>query len=300
MEVMKNIVFILIILFAAIPTLKADVKKWKLEQVGFLNIDRNEKDYGGFSGLLIHNTGTEALVVTDKSFFFVLELRRDDNDILTGYSAIKKGRILSSKGEHLNGRNTDSESIAMDANNNYYISFESNHRIMMHTEVEGKGIFVPKHPMFRKLSVNKGIEALAIDNENRLIAIPEKPPLGISDIPIFRLQNNKWEIIKYVKIEDNFLVTDAEILPMGLLLILERKFSWTQGFKTRFRLISLDKFDNTEPIIVFTSTANQFDNLEGMTFWKDKKGEMRILTVSDDNFHPLQQSEIREFFLKYE
>ena len=297
---MKNIVFILIILFGAISTLKADVKKWKLEQVGFLNIDRNEKDYGGFSGLLINNAGTEALVVTDKSFFFVLELRRDDNDFLTGYSVIKKGRILSSKGEHLNGRNTDSESIAMDANNNYYISFESNHRIMMHTEVEGKGIFVPKHPMFRKLSVNKGIEALAIDNENRLIAIPEKPPLGISDIPIFRLQNNKWEIIKYVKIEDNFLVTDAEILPMGLLLILERKFSWTQGFKTRFRLISLDKFDNTEPIIVFTSTANQFDNLEGMTFWKDKKGEMRILTVSDDNFHPLQQSEIREFFLKYE
>ena len=297
---MKNVVFILIILFGAISTLKADVKKWKLEQVGFLNIDRNEKDYGGFSGLLIKNAGTEALVVTDKSFFFVLELRRDDNDILTGYSVIKKGRILSSKGEHLNGRNTDSESIAMDANNNYYISFESNHRIMMHTEVEGKGIFVPKHPMFRKLSVNKGIEALAIDNENRLIAIPEKPPSGISDIPIFRLQNNKWEIIKYVKIEDNFLVTDAEILPMGLLLILERKFSWTQGFKTRFRLISLDKFDNTEPIIVFTSTANQFDNLEGMTFWKDKKGEMRILTVSDDNFHPLQQSEIREFFLKYE
>ena len=297
---MKNIVFILIILFGAISTLKADVKKWKLEQVGFLNIDRNEKDYGGFSGLLINNAGTEALVVTDKSFFFVLELRRDDNDILTGYSVIKKGRILSSKGEHLNGRNTDSESIAMDANNNYFISFESNHRIMMHTEVEGKGIFDPKHPMFRKLSVNKGIEALAIDNENRLIAIPEKPPLGISDVPIFRLQNNKWEIIKYVKIEDNFLVTDAEILPMGLLLILERKFSWTQGFKTRFRLISLDKFDNTEPIIVFTSTANHFDNLEGMTFWKDKKGEMRILTVSDDNFHPLQQSEIREFFLKYE
>ena len=297
---MKNIFFILIFLFVAIPTLKADVKKWKLEQAGFLNIDRNEKDYGGFSGLLIKNAGTEALVVTDKSFFFVLELRRDDNDILTGYSAIKKGRILSSKGEHLNGRNTDSESIAMDANNNYYISFESNHRIMMHAEIEGKGIFVPKHPMFRKLSVNKGIEALAIDNENRLIAIPEKPPSGISDIPIFRLQNNKWEIIKYVKIEDNFLVTDAEILPMGLLLILERKFSWTQGFKTRFRLISLDKFDNTEPIIVFTSTANQFDNLEGMTFWKDKKGEMRILTVSDDNFHPLQQSEIREFLLKYE
>ena len=72
--VMKNIFFILIFLFVAIPTLKADVKKWKLEQVGFLNIDRNEKDYGGFSGLIIKNAGTEALVVTDKSFFFCSEI----------------------------------------------------------------------------------------------------------------------------------------------------------------------------------------------------------------------------------
>ena len=87
---------------------------------------------------------------------------------------------------------------------------------------------------------------------------------------------------------------------MGLLLILERKFSWTQGFKTRFRLISLDKFDNTEPITVFTSTANQFDNLEGMTLWKDKKGEMRILTVSDDNFHPFTAKRNKRIFLKYE
>ena len=297
---MKYNILIILILFWMVPTLKADVKSWTLEQVGFLNIDRNEKNYGGFSGLVIQDEGSEALILTDKSFFFVLKLQRNDDDNLMGYSLIRKGRILSSKGEHLNGRNTDSESIVIGENSNYYISFESNHRIMMHTKIEGKGVFIPKHPMFRKLSVNKGIEALAIDNEDRLIAIPEKPPLGLSDIPIFRLQNNKWEIIKYLKIMDDFLVTDAEFLPDGLLLILERKFSWTQGFKTRFRLISLNNFDNRKPITVFTSTANQFDNLEGMALWKDKKGAIRILTVSDDNFHPLQQSEIREFFLKYE
>ena len=297
---MKYNILIILILFWMVPTLKADVKSWTLEQVGFLNIDRNEKNYGGFSGLIIQDEGSEALILTDKSFFFVLKLQRNDDDNLMGYSLIRKGRILSSKGEHLNGRNTDSESIVIGENSNYYISFESNHRIMMHTKIEGKGVFIPKHPMFRKLSVNKGIEALAIDNEDRLIAIPEKPPLGLSDIPIFRLQNNKWEIIKYLKIMDDFLVTDAEFLPDGLLLILERKFSWTQGFKTRFRLISLNNFDNRKPITVFTSTANQFDNLEGMALWKDKKGAIRILTVSDDNFHPLQQSEIREFFLKYE
>ena len=67
---MKYTIFVLLIFFGTIPTLKADVKKWKLEQVGFLNIDRNEKNYGGFSGLVIQNEGSEALVVTDKSFFF--------------------------------------------------------------------------------------------------------------------------------------------------------------------------------------------------------------------------------------
>ena len=297
---MKYIILIFLIFLGMHPTLKADVKNWTLEQVGVLNIDKNEEDYGGFSGLIIQKQGSEALLVTDKSFYFVLELLRNEDDNLTGFSVLKKGRMLSSKGEKLTGRNTDSESIVIDANNNYFISFESNHRIMMHAEIGGKGVFVPKHPLFRKLYVNKGIETLAIDNDNRLIAIPEKPPAGILNIPIFRLQNNKWEIIKYIKIKDSFLVTDAVVLPQGLLLILERKFSWTQGFKTRFRLISLDKFDNTEPITVFTSTAYQFDNLEGMTLWTDKKGVVRILTVSDDNFHPLQQSELREFFLKYE
>ena len=155
---MKYIILILLIFFGAQLTLKADVKNWTLEQVGFLNIDRNEEDYGGFSGLIIHKQGSEALLVTDKSFYFVLELLRNEDDNLTGFSVSKKGRILSSKGEQLTGRNTDSESIVIDANNNYFISFESNHRIMMHAEVGGKGSFVPKHPLFRKLYVNKGIE----------------------------------------------------------------------------------------------------------------------------------------------
>ena len=73
---MKYTILILLIFFGTQPTLKADVKTWTLKQAGFLNIDRNEEDYGGFSGLVIQNQGSEALVVTDKSFFFVLEFQQ--------------------------------------------------------------------------------------------------------------------------------------------------------------------------------------------------------------------------------
>ena len=76
--------------FGAQPTLKADVKNWTLEQVGVLNIDKNEEDYGGFSGLIIHKQGSEALLVTDKSFYFVLELLRNEDDNLTGFSVFKE------------------------------------------------------------------------------------------------------------------------------------------------------------------------------------------------------------------
>ena len=66
---MKYIFVILLIFFGITPTLKADVKTWKLEQVGFLNIDRNEKNYGGFFWPFNKNEGSEAFLITDKSFF---------------------------------------------------------------------------------------------------------------------------------------------------------------------------------------------------------------------------------------
>ena len=50
-------IFLILLIFLGRNTLKADVKNWTLEQVGFLNIDRNEEDYGGFSGLVIQKPG---------------------------------------------------------------------------------------------------------------------------------------------------------------------------------------------------------------------------------------------------
>ena len=47
-------------------------------------------------------------------------------------------------------------------------------------------------------------------------------------------------------------------------------------------------------------SRRKFTEQDNMVNWKDKKGNIRILTISDDNFHPLQRSEIREFILGYE
>ena len=97
---MKHTFVILLIFFGIIPTLNADVKTWKLEQVGFLNIDRNEENYGGFSGLLIQNQGSEAFLITDKSFFFILKLHRNEAEILNGYQVKRKEAFSFGKYQH--------------------------------------------------------------------------------------------------------------------------------------------------------------------------------------------------------
>ena len=297
---MKHPIFFLFIFFVSAPVVIGDIKTWKLIPTGYLNIERNDDNYGGFSGIEISNDGLEILMITDKSFFFKLNLLRDQNQNLKNFSIIRDGRLLSSKGEFLDKRNTDSESIVRDSNGFYFISFESNNRVMKHENIDGKAKFLEKHSDFKKLGSNKGIEALAIDKHNRLVAIPEKPPKGKSLLPIYRYEKDNWSLIKEIKINNDFLVTGAEFISDDKLLLLERKFSWTNGFKSRFRLLSLGFFGNTEPKIIFTSNPNQFDNLEGLAIWNDIKGNKRVITVSDDNFHPLQRSEIVEFILKFE
>ena len=46
----------------------------------------------------IQNQGSEALVVTDKSFFFVLGLHRNEDDILIGHSLKRKAEYCLAKG----------------------------------------------------------------------------------------------------------------------------------------------------------------------------------------------------------
>ena len=65
---MKHPIFFLFIFFASVSVVTGDTKTWKLIPTGYLNIERNEDNYGGFSGIDISDDGSELLMITDKSF----------------------------------------------------------------------------------------------------------------------------------------------------------------------------------------------------------------------------------------
>ena len=273
-------------------------KKWELNLLSSKILAHKTTEFGGISGLTISENGENFVFISDRSYFFKGKIIRNDLNKIVDLKILDQGPLLSSKGEILTGRNIDSESIVKLNNNGYYISFESNNRIMYHKTLESPGEFLPKHTDFDKFLFNDGIEALAIKESGELYALPELPPKGKESHPIYKLNNNKWSIIDEIKIDQDYKVVDAEMIDDENLITLERKFSFYDGFKIRLRRIIFEKNNVQNSEVLLESLPWEYYNFEGLSKWKDNDGKIHLTLISDDQFSPLLKTEIREFILE--
>jgi hypothetical protein len=90
-----------------------------------------------------------------------------------------------------------------------------------------------------------------------------------------------------------FDVTDVASLPDGDLLLLERRFRWSEGVRMRLRRVSLEDVKPgakaASEILLETDMSREIDNMEGLAVHVDSDGETVITIVSDDNFNRLLQ-----------
>ena len=273
------------------------INKWELNLFGSKILTYEDQDFGGISGLTVSENGENFVFLSDKSFFFKGKIIRDNLNKIIDLKILDKGQLSSSKGEILTGKNIDSESIVKIDKSGYYVSFESNNRIMYHETLESPGKFIPKHSDFDKLLFNDGIEALAIKENGELYALPELPPKGKDYHPIYKFNNNEWSIIDKIKIDQGFKVVDAEMIDDENLITLERKFSFYDGFKIRLRRIIFEKNIIKNSEILLESLPWEYYNFEGLGKWKDSNGNIYLIMVSDNQFSPLLKTEVKEFIL---
>ena len=278
-------------------TYSITINKWELNLFGSKILTYEDQDFGGISGLTISENGENFVLLSDKSFFFKGKIIRDNLNKIIDLKILEKGQLSSSKGEILTGKNIDSESIVKIDKSGYYVSFESNNRIMYHETLKSPGKFMPKHSDFDKLLFNDGIEALAIKENGELYAIPELPPNGKDYHPIYKFNNNEWSIIDEIKIDQGFKVVDAEMIDDKNLITLERKFSFYDGFKIRLRRIIFEKNNIKNSEILLESLPWEYYNFEGLSKWKDSNGKIYLTLISDNQFSPLLKTEVREFIL---
>ena len=293
----QSFLIVCIIFLKPIYTYSTTINTWELSLFNSKIIIHEDDDFGGISGITLSENGENFVLLSDKSFFFKGKIIRDNLNKIIDLKILEKGQLSSSKGEILTGKNIDSESIVKIDKRGYYISFESNNRIMYHETLKGPGKFIPKHSDFDKLLFNDGIEALAIKDNGELYALPELPPKGKDFHPIYKFNNNSWSIIDKIKIDQGFKIVDAEMIDDENLITLERKFSFYDGFKIRLRRIKFEKDIIKKSEILLESLPWEYYNFEGLGKWKDRYGNIYLTLVSDNQFSPLLKTEVKEFIL---
>lgn len=253
--------------------------------------------FGGLSGVEILDGGRGVLAIGDRGIWVEGALTRE-NGTLTGAKATRIAPLLGVKGNSLQEKERDAEGLTLDAEGRAYVSFEGIHRIRRYDEVGGKATAIPGYSAFKNLSWNLGLEAIAMDADDVLYAIPERPRGGGPTAPVYRFKNGVWDDDLSFPRRDSFFEVDADFGPDGRLYVLERKFKWLGGFATKVRSFRLGQDGLEDEQTLLKTGFGKMDNMEGISVWKDDQGQIRVTLLSDDNFFPLQQTILAEFLLK--
>ncbi|QMU58761.1 MAG: esterase-like activity of phytase family protein [Boseongicola sp.] len=272
----------------------------KLEHIGTFVWDRPEDYFGGWSAIEVLDGGDVFLAIGDNAQSYRGTLERD-GDVIVGVPRRPVGALQDLDGIAFfrkpatnEKKIADSEGMALLSDGNYAVSFERNDRIFVY---DGDTAFVRMPDIIdaQRLPKNQGVEALAVDLEGRLIAIPETAPKGASGIPVWRLEGEKWSTLFHIRRTQGFRPVGADIGPDGQLFLLERAFRLI-GFQSRIRVFDLKTPDALGDAI-WQPPMRAFDNLEGISVWQDKVGSTRITMISDDNHQSVQETQIVEFRL---
>jgi hypothetical protein len=278
-----------------------------LEFVGGIELRSPDPDFGGLSGLRL--IGDRFFAVSDTGRWFSGKIVRDAAGGPAAIADAQSGELpIATSGGKISKRNGDSEGLAI-AGNDAYVSLERNHRVLRMRLKNG----VPAGTAKRysgslkgySLANNKGIEAIAI--------VPPGSPIGaellaIAEESLDAEGNHRGFLMRAsgvaefsIRRDDGYAITDADFLPDGDLVILERSFSFNAGPSMRLRRIAAGEIAPAAlvdgAVLMEADARHQIDNMEALAINQDDLGRVRITVASDDNFSALQRTLLLEFRL---
>ena len=285
----------------------------KLEFRGGLVLSAAAASFGGWSGITIDHDGRRFLAVSDEGSWMAGEITyrgRAPN----GIANARTGPLRALKGRHLDKKkDLDAEAISLVdgslARGTVLVGFERNHRIGVFPVVDGlleaPVRYLKLTPDMRRMKANKGFEAVAVVKggpaKGSVVAFSERYPGDISQHAGWiwvKEQPHRLSLIDH----GDFEVTDAASLPDGSLLVLERRFRWTEGVKMRLRLIAAEAVKPGAvldgEILLEADLASEIDNMEGLAVHSGSAGETVLTLISDNNFNTfLQRTLLLQFTL---
>ncbi|MEP5731496.1 MAG: esterase-like activity of phytase family protein [Sulfitobacter sp.] len=266
----------------------------QLSLVSKLDWDLSQPWFGGFSAFEMAPDGASAILITDRGKLITAQIKREQGHI-SGLNVTSVKTLLDTNGKPFKDRVHDAEGIAIGPHGTAFLSFEFDHRITSLNLKNAETRPLPNHPNFANFPVNKGLEALAVDPKGTLYAFSENATSDSVTTPLYRYADDRWDITQHVSLHPPFVPVGADIDDQSRLFLLERAVT-PLGFRSRIRIFDL----TTNPLIsrtLLTTDPAEFDNLESISIWQDPSGRAHLTVISDDNFLPIQRSQIVEFIL---
>lgn len=264
-----------LILALALPCV---VSAQSLEQIG--QFDLESETINGLSGIEVSADGTRFSAVSDQGWWVTGNFLRD-GEVIADIANIQISPILGSDGLPVAARRladwSDAEGLAILSDGRAWISFERWPRVAGFNDMTGPAQWIKDHPTFYDHAENWQLESVAVSPEGTVYAFSEKPL--IEGFPIYRLAGRTWVIDGYLPEQDVFAIVGADFDENGDLYLLERKLVVGLWWQNRVRRVRLD---GSEDIILWTGERDQFENLEGISVWRDEMG-LRMTLVSDNN-----------------
>jgi hypothetical protein len=254
-----------------------------------------DPEFGGISGIAVKPDGIHFIALSDHGAVVRGRLLRDAAGLLIGVDSGPLVPLSKPDGTPLGRGQTDSEGLALAPDGGFFVSFEGIARVRRYATPEAPAEKLPGLAAFEAMGHNASLEALCLGPDGALYTIPEETAPN-APFPVYRLRGG-WDRYGSIPRDEEFLTVDCAVGPDGRFYLLQRAFHGLAGFASR-----LDRFDFgaqglTGQIRLFQSETGTFDNLEGLSVWRDAQGTLRATMVSDDNYSVFFVTELVEFAL---
>jgi hypothetical protein len=277
-----------------------------------LNLYAKTSHFGGYSALAIDPTGRSLLAISDGGSWLRATLDYDGRK-LKGLSDAVLGPVLGADGKPLrDDAMRDSEGMTLidgDARQGTaYVSFERKHRIARYpftAERFGPPTGTVPLPAGAKAMVaNRGIEAMALIKAGKLkgtlLAFAEGRADKNGNLMGWLIGGPTPGGILLKRI-GGFDITDMAALPDGGVVLLERRFRFSEGIKMRLRRIAASEIKRGAvmqgEVLLDADDSLNIDNMEALAAHRAPSGETVLTLMSDDNFSALQRTLIMQFTL---
>lgn len=282
----------------------------KLEFVGGLQLGSGAHGFGGFSGFRFLGDREHFIAISDKCAALTGVLVRDVTGSPDNIASAAMQPLPIDAPTRLEawGGWSDCEAVAT-AGGQVHVAFEGSGWIGSFS-VDAAGQlsafrrFSPEQ-LRQKFKRNKGVESLAAfpagsQFAGGFLTIAEDTPDASGNHQAF-IVGPAGIAGLHISRTDDFSVTDADFLPDGDLVILERRFGFKLKTAMRIRRFPLAEVRPgavlAGEVLMEADTAYRIDNMEGIAAAQDGEGRTTLTLISDDNFNFLQSNLLLEFRL---